>query len=299
MKLSTLFCGVLFVLIGGLFILNNLGYVCLDWGTVWRLWPLILIFWGLSIIIGKQSPPWYAVLLMILLLAFMVVALVATEWIPGDFDVATGDATMQTFEEPMAPKTERATFRLQSGAGRFLLQDTTSMLVKAETEVSFGKYNLRHYQSDNETDVTLEYRGPSRGWNFGKMRNRADIQLNADPVWSIYVEIGAASVDFDLSPYKVEELRIDAGASSTKVKLGDRSEETTVRVKTGASSTRIDVPESAGCEVRLQTALSGKRIRGFEKVRSNRYQTPNFETAKKKISVVVEAGVSQITVERY
>lgn len=299
MKLSTLFWGVLFILIGGLFILNNLGYVYLDWATVWQLWPMILIFWGLTIIIGKKSPPWYAVLLMILLMVFMVIALVATEWFHTGFDVASGDVTTQTFEEPMAPKTERATFRLQSGAGKFIIQDTTRMLVTAETEVSFGRYNLRRDQSDGETNVTLEYRGRSRRWNFGRMQNRADVRLNADPLWSMYVEVGAASVDFDLSPYRVEELRIDAGASSLRMKLGDRSDETTVRVKTGASSTRIDVPESVGCEVKLQTALSGKRIRGFEKVGSNRYQTSGFDSAKKKITIQVEAGVSQITVERY
>jgi hypothetical protein len=51
--------------------------------------------------------------------------------------------------------------------------------------------------------------------------------------------------------------------------------------------------------VRLQTALSGKRIRGFEKISSNRYQTSNFDEAARKIYVDVEAGVSQITVERY
>jgi hypothetical protein len=84
-----------------------------------------------------------------------------------------------------------------------------------------------------------------------------------------------------------------------KVRLGDKSEETRVKVKTGASSTTIEVPESVGCEVQLETALSGKRIRGFDKISGSRYQTSNFESATKKIYIDVSAGVSQITVERY
>jgi hypothetical protein len=299
MKLGTLFWGVLLVLIGGLFLLSNLGVLNVDWTTVWRLWPMILVFWGLSILVGKQRPPWYAILLMIILMVFMVAAFAATQWIHGDFEAGSGDLYTQTFEEPMAPKTEHATFRLQSGAGKFTIRDTTAQLVKAQTEVTFGKYILSREQSDNSSYVTLDFRGRSRNWNFGRTRNRAEVQLNTAPVWSIYVDVGAASTNFDLTPYKVEELRLNAGASSLKVRLGDRSEETRVRIKTGASSTVVEVPESVGCEVRLQTALSGKKIRGFEKISSNRYQTSNFDTAAKKIFVDVEAGVSQITVERY
>jgi hypothetical protein len=299
MKLSTLFWGVLLVLIGGLFLLNNLGIIGVDWTTIWRLWPMILVFWGLSILVGKQRPPWYVVLIMILLMVFMVIAFAATQWVHGDYDIVSGELTTQTFEEPMVPKTERATFRLQSGAGKFVMRDTTTQLVRAATEVSFGKYALTREQSDNSAYVTLDFRGRTRNWNFGRTRNRAEVWLNNGPLWNVQVEVGAASVDFDLSPYKIDELRLDAGASSMKVRLGDRAEETNVRIKTGASSTSIKVPESAGCEVRLQTALSGKRISGFEKISSNRYQTSNFDSATKKIYINVEAGVSRISVDRY
>ena len=203
------------------------------------------------------------------------------------------------FEEPIAPNTEKATFRLESGAGRFVIRDTTSQLVKAETESNFGKYSLTQEQSDNSAFVTLEFRGRNRGWHFGNGRNHVDVRLNPIPVWTINIQVGAASGDFDLSPFKVEELRLDAGASSMNVRLCDRSEETRVRVKTGAASTTIEIPESVGCEVRLQTALSGKRLRGFDKISNSRYQTSNFDSASKKIYIDVSAGVSQIRVDRY
>jgi hypothetical protein len=299
MRLSTLFWGVLLVLIGGLFLLNNLGILNVNWDTIWRLWPMILVFWGLSILVGKQRPPWYVVTLMILLILFMIAAVATSGWFHRDFNFVDGEGYQQKFEEPLSPNTQKATFRLQSGAGRFFIRDTTMQLIKAETEVSFGKYTLSREQSDNSADVTLDFRGRSKGWNFGGGHNRVDVQLNSTPSWTILLEVGAASGNFDLSPFKVEELRIDAGASSMKVRLGDRSEETRVKVKTGASSTSIEVPESAGCEVRLETALSGKRITGFDKISKNRYQTSNFESASKKIYIDVSAGVSQIRVDRY
>ena len=299
MKLSTLFWGVLLIAIGGLFLINNLGLLNVNWETIWRLWPMILVFWGLSILVGKQRTPWYVVALMIFLLLFMIAAAATTSWFHNDFDFVAGEGFQQKFEEPIAPNTEKATFRLQSGAGRFTIRDTTSQLVKAETEVNFGKYSLTREQSDNSAYVTLDFRNRNRGWNFGNGRNHVDVRLNPNPLWTINIHVGAASGDFDLSPFKVEELTLDAGASSMKVRLGDRSEETRVTVKTGASSTSIEVPESVGCEVHLQTALSGKRIRGFDKISSNRYKTSNFESASKKITIDVSAGVSQVRVDRY
>ncbi len=230
---------------------------------------------------------------------FMIAAAATSSLFHHDFNFVSGEGYQQQFEEPIAPNTHQATFRLQSGAGRFFIRDTTAQLIKASTEVDFGKYVLTREQSDNSADVTLDFHGRSKGWNFGNAHNRVDVQLNSLPAWTIVLEVGAASCDLDLRPYKVEELRIDAGASSMKVRLGDKSDESRVKVKTGASSTTIEVPESVGCEVQLETALSGKRIRGFDKISGSRYQTPNFETAKKKIYIDVSAGVSQIRVDRY
>ncbi len=301
-NMSALFWGIFFLVIGGLFLLSNLSIFDVNWDTIWRLWPLILIFWGLTIIVGKQRPPAWAVVLMILLIVFMAIAAFTSAWFNRDFDVSwrgSADLNKQTLEEPYAPTTEHTMFRLQSGAGRFSIRDTTDQLIRATTEVSFGKYTLSRDQSDKTAYVTLDFEGGSRHINFGGMRNRADVQLNVRPTWDITVEVGAANVNFDLSPYTVDQLRVSAGASSMKFRLGDRSEETRVKIETGASSTTVEVPQSVGCELRLAITLSGKKIKGFEKVSSDRYQTPDFDSAKKKIFIDVEAGVSQIRVDRY
>jgi hypothetical protein len=69
-------------------------------------------------------------------------------------------------------------------------------------------------------------------------------------------------------------------------------------VNAGASSIRIEVPESAGCRVRVEAPLSGKRLPGFEKVGKGEYETENFSSAEKKISLLLHAGVSSIRVTR-
>ncbi len=39
------FAGLILIVIGLLFFLNNFGYIN---GDIWRFWPLILIIWGIK-----------------------------------------------------------------------------------------------------------------------------------------------------------------------------------------------------------------------------------------------------------
>ncbi|MDD8030624.1 MAG: DUF5668 domain-containing protein [Acidobacteriota bacterium] len=43
---ENLIWGIVLVVLGGIFLLENIGIPA--WRFIWRLWPLILIFWGAS-----------------------------------------------------------------------------------------------------------------------------------------------------------------------------------------------------------------------------------------------------------
>ncbi len=112
-------------------------------------------------------------------------------------------------------------------------------------------------------------------------------------------DIGASSMDVDVTPFVVERLVVSAGAARVKLTLGDRAKETHVSVKTGVSSVQMYVPDSAGCEIRADGGLTRKSFRGFTKLDSGVYRTDNFETARKKIYIDINAGVSNVSVRRY
>ncbi len=39
------FAGIILIIIGLLFFLNNLGYIS---GDIWKFWPVLLIIWGIK-----------------------------------------------------------------------------------------------------------------------------------------------------------------------------------------------------------------------------------------------------------
>ena len=123
--------------------------------------------------------------------------------------------------------------------------------------------------------------------------------LNPAPLWDMRFEVGAAKVDVDASPFRVGTLRVNSGAADVRLKLGGLADDTHVAIHCGASSIKVLVPDSSGCEVKIDAPLSSKSLHGFEKRGDGWYRTENFDMAARRISINIGAGVSSIKVDRY
>jgi len=299
MKTGRFFWGAFFVIIGLLLLFDNLGYLQIDWGYSWRLWPLILIFWGLSKFTENRMVRAGFATLNGLVFACMVFGFFSFQWFNVSFDDSEPQPYSQHFSEPFDNTIDRASFTFSGGAGKFVMEDTTLNLIEAQTEGSLGRYELTRDDDDGTTNVSLRMRDRRSFRFFGRLRNRADIRLNDRPSWSMKFETGASDLDLDLSPYKIDKITMDAGVSTIRLKLGDRSQETDVRVKTGVSSVRIEIPSSAGSEIRDGSHIGSTHYIGFTKARDHTWQTDNFDNAATRIYIDVDSGISSIRVVRY
>lgn len=72
MKYKHLFWGLILIATGMLFILNNLGFIHFSWFSFWKLWPVILLFWGITILPIKDIIK-YILLIIILISMFFFV----------------------------------------------------------------------------------------------------------------------------------------------------------------------------------------------------------------------------------
>ena len=204
----------------------------------------------------------------------------------------------QVFREMYDSSMAHASLRLVSGAGTFTIRDTCTDLLKAEAETNFGKYEIESQTSGDRKDITLRLGDHHVSFHPGG-KNNVTMSLNPAPLWTMNIELGAAKVDADLSPFAVEELTIKTGASDVHLKLGEKAEESRVTIHAGASSIRVRVPESAGCEITSESGLTGKSFEGFSEGGDGKYRTSNFESASKKIFLHFKAGVSSLVVVRY
>jgi len=303
MKYSNIFWGIILIFLGVLFILQNLGLVFFDWRSLWRLWPVILVLWGISILPVKS---WIRMVLTLLVLAATL-----TFMLNKTVDVNRYDEETHWWNEPEAKNVEQAFtipytdtvestwLDLDAAAGVYSIRDTSNQLLEFEKSGSLVQYKYILKTSEDETKISIQ---PEEGGGIilrKQNNNVVRMSLNTHPVWNINLDVGASAVKFDLSPFKVSNLDVDAGAASFVIKFGDRYPNTHVNIDAGASSISLEIPEGSGCDLRVSSVLSGKTIKGFERLERGHYRTDNFEESNNKIFVNVDAAVSSYSVTRY
>jgi hypothetical protein len=319
MDYKKVFWGILFIMIGLLFVLKNLNILEFSWFQFLNLWPLLLILWGIAMLPMKGGIKLVLSLLMVVLGIYLVNKYDSGYWFEFNnprshkfrhydkWDGSENDRKEQKRDGndwesqylffPYSAEIEKATLRLDAAAGSFYLRDTCEQLIEVRKDGNFGSYSLISQEAVDSYIVKLSMEETSiRG---DRLRHQVDIKLHEVPVWDLELDIGAARIEMDLSPFKINDINIDGGASSIRVKLGDLSSLINVDVDAGASSIVIEVPQNSGCQVKTSSVLSGKNLKDFNKTDDDKYTSENFSESENKIFINIDAAVSSIEVKRY
>ena len=215
----------------------------------------------------------------------------------------TGSVKSSSFVESMAPETREAMFKLAGGAGRFIISDPTTELIKADTKQSVGSYSMSVDRNETTHIPTIELKPTEESQHFnlkdGNFENRVTVHLNSTPVWSMDVALGAGQGDLDLSAYAVKSLKIAAGAADLDLKLGAKADQSDVKLDVGAASVTVHVPKEVGCRVKKDGALNIEQLDDFADVGGGEFLSPGYEAAKKKMTIRFDGGISRLKVVRY
>ena len=309
MKAKNVIWGLLLVFIGTLFILKNFDVIYFNWHSVFRLWPFIFVFIDISILPVKSG-----IKIALAVVALAVAAIILAfhpgryhDWGPRWWFYSDRDRTEeweddsrivdQSITEPFDTSVTGAEFVFDAAAGTFAIEGSTSELFEFNRRGGFGKYHYSIQEEGTSRLIRIDFDGAGVGRN--RITNDVEIKLNPNPAWDLNIDVGAASMDLDLSDFIVRTVKIDGGASSIDIRLGDRSDLTEVDIESGASSITIDIPEDYACEVRTSTVLSSKNLPGFNKISDGTYVTENFSSESRNILVNIDAAISSLTINRY
>ncbi|MBO7082732.1 MAG: hypothetical protein J6W30_02675 [Bacteroidales bacterium] len=317
MKSKNLIIGLLVLFFGVVTLLSTLNVFDFHWSIVWRLWPMILVIFGITLLPLNDYIKG-ALVLAALGVGCLLYNVEAKHYqgnaitrfynnikswdIYGDEDEKEDDddgiyAVDQHFSEPFTD-IEHASIDIDFGAGDLTLKDPCAELAKVDAQSNFVKYSFRTETGDDKTSIFVSGRGHTK--RVGKRNeNDLEIALCALPVWDFSLDMGAADADLDFSPYKVASIDIDGGACDLDLKLGDSGCDTKVEISTGASDIDIKVPTGVDCEINLESAITEKDFTGFEKISRGLWRTPNFGQGSHKIVIDMNCAVSNISVVRY
>lgn len=135
-------------------------------------------------------------------------------------------------------------------------------------------------------------------WGWGWRGFDWRVGLTREVPLALRVDVGAAQSDLDLSDMKVTDLVLKTGASSTVIRLPKSAGMTNVRIDSGAASVKLSVPEGVAARIRSTMGLGSSTIDQRRFPRSGEYyQSPDYDSAANKIDIRSDGGVGSLTVD--
>jgi len=257
------FWAIVLIVIGGVFLLQNLGILTRNaWGAIW---PLFLILLGAWLLLGN----------------FVRRSHIATRTQAVPLDGA-----------------REARLSLNHGAGHLTLRPTSDPTTLVSS--TFDGELVSTVRRDGDR---LEVRqSQERDWTFwmwpGNWGTRFDwrLSVNREIPMAVDLHTGASRVDIDLRELKVTDFKLDAGASTVDVML-PASGQVTARIKAGAATVRVHVPQGIAAHVRGVVGAGSVNVDTTRFPRRNdAYQSPDYDTAANRVELHFEGGAATFNV---
>jgi predicted membrane protein len=281
-----------------------------------QLWPLALIAIGVDLSIRKQSPH-IALYLVLAIAAFVILA----AFIAPRLGIGVLETKTETYTERIADA-ESATINLHPSVGEVNVQALASedtLFNAAATYLGELDYTV---QGDSQRQIdfgqhelsTTTWLGTDKEliWNIGLSPNiplsltintgvgTANLDLTGLHLTSFNLIAGVGQVTLMLPkqemPYQVN---ISAGVGDLDLSL-PADADVGITVSNGVGDVIMDMPDDAAMSVRVASGLGSVHVPSWliatesgtdEQV----WQSANFESASRRITVYVESGLGDLT----
>ncbi len=296
MNPNRLFWGVLIIALGILWLLGNLGMLPNDfWQDIWRLWPIIIVFWGISILFGnKQSAGvWLSVAIILIILAGVsIFGILYHQNYESDTisTIVSEDLKLDAESGEIKFDIGAVSLNLKSGSEEFV-----SGSVKTISGINIQRSNVGSVQKLEISQL------PNGALLWGKDKSsNLDLKVSNKLPLDIYINAGATKINADLSESMIKKLEIDSGATSADVKIGNKINNIKINISCGASSFDIKIPNDFSLKVINRSGLSGNNLSSLNLIKNgDEWTSSDYDTNDKKIEVIFESGASSLNISKY
>lgn len=263
MRSSTIFWGLVLVLIGGLLLVDNLGLLPPGL-NVWAIfWSLVLVMLGLSLLVRNLNR----------------------------------GVRHEAVREPL-DGAQRATLRFKHGAGELVVGGGAEP--DALFSGTFGGGVDASVRRGAE-EATVELSAPTDAFPFFHFYGTGDMNwtvgLNPSIPLALFFEVGASRNRFLLAGLQVKELHLQTGASATEIEFPAQAGYTRATVRSGAASVEMRVPQGVAARIHATGGLASINVdpARFPRLGSE-YRSPDYDTAANRLDLDIETGVGSVRV---
>lgn len=277
--------------LGTIFLLANFGI--LSWNSLsllLKLWPLLLVAWGLDLIFHGRSP---AATIIGVLLGLLIVLAVGWYAISNTPQARVGNTAVSQPLEDAASATVRISdpvgrMEISGGAGKNMLLEGTVDLVP---NLSLSQeYNVKNGHGSLNISTSGSTIGP---WVTGFGEPLWLMELNDNVTLTLNSETAAGSLALDLTGLDIDQLTATVAIGSLDLTL-DPNDTLEGKLSNPIGKINIIVPKGTLVEITLDTAISTQNLPdGFKKL-GNIIYSPNTNASNASVRLTVEQPIGLV-----
>jgi len=210
MNNTKVFWGTFLICSGILLLMYQFDWINGGFDFVFNLWPLLIILWGISLLNIQPIIKRILVALSAVLLSLFLVALFSAGsssirkikfWNRDYSNVKIENMDDHYKLKYIAEKHDTIDIEIESAAGKFEIADSTDDLISVNAKGLFSDVSLNYYEKRKELELDFDSDD-----NYDFKINDDDgfsreslIKLNKNVVWTMDIDVGAASFNADLT----------------------------------------------------------------------------------------------------
>ncbi|MBN1427176.1 MAG: hypothetical protein JXB07_02245 [Anaerolineae bacterium] len=289
---------ILLISVGVIALLNNLNILSVDLLSLLRFWPVILIFIGLDIILGRHSA------LGSLVVAAIAVAVIGgIVWmvgVTGQWAIKPGETITQDISQEL-DDVQDLKLNLDVGIMKTRLEslDSIDYAVQGTHRTNSDSLMLDvDYRKQDDTGIlTIKQTGQKQNISFqSETINDLALRLNGKIPVEIAVNAGVGESVLDLTDINLRSLKINAGVGSLTLILPEEGD-FKVDIDAGVGSIDLTVPSSLEARIEYDGGLSSlDTSHRFSKKGDGIWQTDHYANATNRALIKVSAGIGEVNI---
>jgi len=264
MRRGQLFWGIVLLLIGGIMLANEMGVRLPNNMSLMQLfWPLALIFAGGWVLVGVLFR--------------------------GNVETENASIDLQD--------ANNAYLKISHGAGELKVHSGASI-----NEIAHGTFvgGLEHKATRNGDRLEVRMRPAKDFMDFPFFGSHSqldwDVALNAEIPIALTLSLGANKSVLDLHELNITDLKLETGASDTRLTLPARGR-VRADLDLGAASLEVAIPGSLSARIRASLGAADMQIDESRFPRNGSYyQSPDYDSAADSVDITIDAGAASIKI---
>ena len=264
MRRGQLFLGIFLLLIGGVVLANEMGIKLPNGMSLMELfWPMLLIFGGVWVLVGVLFR--------------------------GNVETENASIDLQG--------ANTASLKVSHGAGELNIHSGANTNELAHGSFSGG---LDHKAARNGDRLEVRMKPVRDFMDFPFFGPRAqldwDVALNPEIPTALTLSLGANKAILDLRDLNITDLKLETGASDTRLTLPARGR-FSADLDLGAASLEVTIPDSLSARIRASLGAADMQIDESRFPRNGSYyQSPNYDSAANSVDMTIDAGAASIKI---